>query len=102
MKEIVTHSENEGQKTKQYHVACEPKEQLKKKAEFSKAQISTPDLPNRQRVKLPKLMIKKCNGALENCQPSPNIFYHLYNIYACNRLGAFTLAIFWYILYSVL
>ena len=35
MKEIVTLSENEGQKTKQYHVACEPEEQLKKKAEFS-------------------------------------------------------------------
>ena len=66
MKEIVTHSENEGQKTKEYHVACEPEEQLKQKAEFSKAQISTPDLPNKQRVKLPKLMIKKCNGALEN------------------------------------
>ena len=66
MKEIVTHSENEGQKTKEYHVACEPEEQLKQKAEFSKAHISTPDLPNKQRVKLLKLMIKKCNGALEN------------------------------------
>lgn len=63
MKEIVTRSENEGQKTKEYHVACETEEQ---KAEFSKAQISTSDLPNKQREKLPKLMIKKCNGALEN------------------------------------
>ena len=32
MKEIVTHSENEGQKTKEYHVACEPEKQLKQKA----------------------------------------------------------------------
>lgn len=45
MKEIVTHSEKEGQATKEYHVACEPEEQLKQKAEFSKTQISTPDLP---------------------------------------------------------
>ena len=53
MKEIVTHSENEERKTKEYHLAREREEllkferhQLEQKEEFSKGQISTPDLPN--------------------------------------------------------
>ena len=72
-KEIVTRSKNEERKTKDYHLARERKEQLKferhqleQKGEFSKAQNSTPVLPHKQSVKLPKLVITKYNGALEN------------------------------------
>ena len=70
---MVTRSENEERETKEYHLAREREEQLKferhqleQKTEFSKAQNSTPDLPNKQSVKLPKLVITKYNGALEN------------------------------------
>ena len=73
MKEIVTRSENEERETKEYHLAREREEQLKferhqleQKREFSKAQNSTPYLPTKQRVKLPKLVTTKYNGALEN------------------------------------
>ena len=73
LKEIVTRSENEERETKEYHLAREREEQLKferhqleQKAEFAKAQNSTPDLPHKQSVKLPKLVITKYNGALEN------------------------------------
>ena len=73
LKEIITHSENEECETKEYHLAREREEQLKferhqleQKAEFSKAQNSTTDLPHKHSVKLPKLVITKYNGALEN------------------------------------
>ena len=73
LKEIVTRSENEERETKEYHLAREREEQLKferhqleQKAEFSKAQNSTTDLPHKHSVKLPKLVITKYNGALEN------------------------------------
>ena len=73
MKEIVTRSENEELETKEYHLAREREEQLKferhqleQKTEFSKAQNSTPDLPTKQSVKLPKLVTTKYNGDLEN------------------------------------
>ena len=73
IKEIVTRSKNKERETKEYHLARERKEQLKferhqleQKGEFSKAQNSTPVLPHKQSVKLPKLVITKYNGALEN------------------------------------
>ena len=73
MKEIVTPSENEQRETKEYHLDREregqlnfERHQLEQKAEFSKAQNSTPDLSNKQSMKLPKLVITKYNGALIN------------------------------------
>ena len=73
IKEIVIRSENEQRETKEYHLARDREEQLKferhqlkQKAEFSKTQNSTPDLLQKQSVKLPKLVITKYNGALEN------------------------------------
>ena len=73
IKEIVIRSENEQRETKEYHLARDREEQLKferhqleQKVEFSKTQNSTPDLPHKQSVKLPKLVITKYNGAPEN------------------------------------
>ena len=74
MKEIVTPSENEQRETKEiYHLDREregqlnfERHQLEQKAEFSKAQNSSPDLSNKQSMKLPKLVITKYNGALKN------------------------------------
>ena len=66
IKEIVARSKSEERETKEYHLAREREEQLKfqryqleQKAEFSKAQNSTPDLPHKQSVKLPELVITK-------------------------------------------
>ena len=77
VKEIIAKSENEERKIKEHHLAREREKQLKferhqlNSAEFSKAQSSTLDLPNKQSVKLPKLVITKYNGVLSERQTGP-------------------------------
>ena len=70
VKRMVANKENEERETKETLLARQREEQLKferqqleQKAEFSKENVA---FTSKQNVKLPKLVITKCNGALEN------------------------------------
>ena len=70
VKRMVADAENEERETKETLLARQREEQLKferqqleQKAEFEKEKVAS---PSKQNVKLPKLVITKYNGALEN------------------------------------
>lgn len=70
VKRMMADAENEERETKETLLACQHEEQLKferqqleQKAEFAKENVSS---RSKQNVKLPKLVITKYNGALEN------------------------------------
>ena len=67
---MVAKKENEETETKETKLACQPEEklkferqQLRQEAEFAKENVPS---TSKQNIKLPKLVITKYNGALEN------------------------------------